>query len=304
MHAHTFTHTYTQKYLQTWRVCVCTAVLSVSLQAHFPHLIPGQELAIRNVHTLLCTQHLIWAEEIGKKRRKEESAERWEGQQMRGKRTGRRRGGQRRRMNVCQSRDKPGPPRAKVWVWDWGMSGGRRHEERCSWGERERERGRADGVVDRGKRTCWGMQKSRRSNFPLLPFDNSQQQEEKYGIRRTKRRKLWWRRQSCRGKRETEETWIERDDTNKQQNYLGKQKQEAMRHTERQKCTWCSLLRTTGQQRSHFGLYWGSQENTGEGGDNITHNTQPNDSGLHQGTWVTPKASQEQSDVCVKRSRK
>lgn len=36
-----------------------------------------------------------------------------------GTRTGRRRGGQWwRRMNVCRSRDKPGPPRPKAKVWD------------------------------------------------------------------------------------------------------------------------------------------------------------------------------------------
>lgn len=97
------------------------------------HLIPAQELAMRNVHTLLCIQHLIWAEEIGKKRRKEESAERWGGQQMRGKkdwmeerRTAAREwmfaGAQISPVNIGT--------KAKAWIWDGGRREDRERRQR------------------------------------------------------------------------------------------------------------------------------------------------------------------------------
>lgn len=90
-----------QKYTRS--PCECVFVQQYS-PFHFRpisfHLILAQQLVIRNGHTLLCIQHLIWAEEIGKKRRKGESAERWEGQQMRGKRAGCGRGGW-QRTNEC-----------------------------------------------------------------------------------------------------------------------------------------------------------------------------------------------------------
>lgn len=59
VHTYTFPHTHTHKNTYKPGGCVFAQQYSVSLQAHFHHLIPGQELAIRNVHTLLCTQHLI-----------------------------------------------------------------------------------------------------------------------------------------------------------------------------------------------------------------------------------------------------
>lgn len=81
VHTHTYAHTDTHK--NTWNPGRCVFAQQHSLFQFRPisfHLIPAQEPVIRNVHTLLRIQNLICAEEIGKKRRKEESVERREGQ--------------------------------------------------------------------------------------------------------------------------------------------------------------------------------------------------------------------------------
>lgn len=75
-----------------------------------------------------------------------------------------------------------------------------------------------------------------------------------------------------------------------------------MTHTEQQKCTWCWLLKTIGQERSHYGLHWGSQENT-EGVTILLVTQSKMTIGLCQGTWVTPNFCQELTHVCVNRSQ-
>lgn len=105
-----------------------------------PHPTLRHEPVIRNVHTLLCTQHLIWAEEIGKKKEKEESTERWAGRQTSGKKCGRRWKDSRGWMNLCQSGNKPSA-NAKVRVCDWEVIGGDREGGREGWsvqGERQK----------------------------------------------------------------------------------------------------------------------------------------------------------------------